>query len=70
MTAEGPSSRSAGDHHDQNTHRRVLIADADGLARRMAQNTLNTAERSLIVLTARNHRENSSSPATTNPNSC
>lgn len=41
----------------RSTHRRVLIADADGLARRMAQNTLNTAERSLIVLTARDRRE-------------
>ncbi len=38
-------------------HKRVLVADADGLARRMVQNALQTAECSKVVLTARDGRE-------------
>ena len=38
-------------------HKHVLIADADGLARRMMQNALQGAECSMIVLTARDRRE-------------
>jgi len=39
------------------TQIRVLIADGDGLARRMVKNALQAADRTMIVLTARDGRE-------------